>query len=84
MQKEKDQRPRSSKPTTIHGFAQSGDINSFRKLLRENPSLLNERNPVVRSPLFPPFSLSCSSYLNLFISSYFSDIVICSFELKTR
>ncbi|PIN19249.1 26S proteasome regulatory complex, subunit PSMD10 [Handroanthus impetiginosus] len=52
MQKIKDQRPRSSKPTTIHGFAQSGDINAFQKLLRDNPSLLNERNPVMaQTPL---------------------------------
>ncbi|KAG8376022.1 hypothetical protein BUALT_Bualt09G0019700 [Buddleja alternifolia] len=52
MQKMKDQRPRSSKPTTIHGFAQSGDLNAFQKLLRDNPSLLNERNPVmVQTPL---------------------------------
>ncbi|KAL7137681.1 hypothetical protein ABFS83_10G109500 [Erythranthe nasuta] len=52
MQKVKDQRPRSSKPTTIHGFAQSGDLNSFQKLLRDNPSLLNDRNPVMaQTPL---------------------------------
>ncbi|KAK4479161.1 hypothetical protein RD792_014672 [Penstemon davidsonii] len=52
MQKMKDQRSRSLKPTTIHGFAQSGDLNSFQKLLRENPSLLNDRNPVmVQTPL---------------------------------
>ncbi|KAL3825149.1 hypothetical protein ACJIZ3_021178 [Penstemon smallii] len=52
MQKLRDQRSRSLKPTTIHGFAQSGDLNSFQKLLRENPSLLNDRNPVmVQTPL---------------------------------
>ena len=50
MQKLKDQRSRSSKPTTIHGLAQSGDLIAFQKLLRDNPSLLNDRNPVVRSP----------------------------------
>lgn len=49
MQKMKDQRPKSLKPTTIHGFAQSGDINAFQRLLLNNPSLLNDRNPVVRS-----------------------------------
>ncbi|KAL0374335.1 UNVERIFIED_CONTAM: protein CfxQ [Sesamum radiatum] len=52
MQKVKDQRARSSKPTTIHGFAQSGDFSAFQKLLRGNPSLLNERNPVMaQTPL---------------------------------
>lgn len=42
-----DQRSRYSKPLTIHAFAHSGDLLSFQKLLRANPSLLNERNPVV-------------------------------------
>ncbi|CAA0815834.1 AAA-type ATPase family protein / ankyrin repeat family protein [Striga hermonthica] len=52
MQKMKDPRPRSSKPTTIHGYAQTGDINAFQKLLRNNPSLLNERNPIMaQTPL---------------------------------
>ncbi|EEF48253.1 Protein cbxX, chromosomal, putative [Ricinus communis] len=48
-----DQRSRSSKQvTTIHGFAQSGDLLAFQKLLRVNPSLLNERNPVMaQTPL---------------------------------
>ncbi|XP_010688204.2 uncharacterized protein LOC104902203 [Beta vulgaris subsp. vulgaris] len=45
-------RPRSLKPITIHGFAQSGDFIGFQRLLKENPSLLNERNPVmVQTPL---------------------------------
>lgn len=44
-------RPRSLKPITIHGFAQSGDFIGFQRLLKENPSLLNERNPVVCSLL---------------------------------
>lgn len=53
----KDQRPRSSKPTTIHGFAQSGDVNAFQRMLLNNPSLLNDRNPIVRSLyLFLPLS----------------------------
>lgn len=52
MQRWKDQRSRSSKPTTVHGFAQSGDLTSLQKLLRENPLLLNDRNPVVRSFFF--------------------------------
>ncbi|XP_051132033.1 uncharacterized protein LOC127252068 [Andrographis paniculata] len=52
MQRAKDQRPRSSRPTTIHGFAQSGDLNAFQKLLRGNPALLNESNPVMaQTPL---------------------------------
>ncbi|XP_059286505.1 uncharacterized protein LOC132039957 [Lycium ferocissimum] len=53
MQRSRDQRSRSSRPvTTIHGFAQSGDLLSFQKLLSDNPSLLNERNPVmVQTPL---------------------------------
>lgn len=52
MQKMKDQRPRSLKPTTIHGFAQSGDINAFQRLLLNNPSLLNDRNPIMaQTPL---------------------------------
>lgn len=52
IQKMKDPRPRTLKPTTIHGFAQSGDINAFQRLLLNNPSLLNERNPVMaQTPL---------------------------------
>lgn len=48
----KDPRPRTLKPTTIHGFAQSGDINAFQRLLLNNPALLNERNPVMaQTPL---------------------------------
>lgn len=49
MQRYPDQRSRSAKPVTIHGYAQSGDLLGFQKLLRENPSLLNERNAIVRS-----------------------------------
>ncbi|XP_057968591.1 ribulose bisphosphate carboxylase/oxygenase activase, chloroplastic [Malania oleifera] len=52
MQRSQDHRSRSSKPTTIHGCAQSADLLSFQKLLRGNPSLLNERNPVMaQTPL---------------------------------
>ncbi|KAK2645679.1 hypothetical protein Ddye_020874 [Dipteronia dyeriana] len=52
MQRHPDQRSRSVKPTTIHGCAQSGDLLAFQKLLRDNPSLLNERNPVMsQTPL---------------------------------
>ncbi|MBA0844281.1 hypothetical protein Goarm_001388 [Gossypium armourianum] len=47
-----DQLSRPSKPTTIHGFAQYGDLDALRKLLNDNPSLLNERNPVMaQTPL---------------------------------
>lgn len=53
MQRPLDQRSRSSKPTTIHGCAQSGDLLALQKLLRGNPSLLNDRNPVVRSLILP-------------------------------
>ena len=49
MHRNPDQRPRSTKLTTIHGYAHSGDLAGFQKLLRENPSLLNERNAIVRS-----------------------------------
>ena len=56
-----DQRFRSSKPITIHGFAQSGDLNGLQRLLKENPSLLNERNPVVCF-----LSLSLNSVVLLF------------------
>ncbi|XP_074273826.1 ribulose bisphosphate carboxylase/oxygenase activase, chloroplastic isoform X2 [Silene latifolia] len=48
------QHSRSSRPNnhTIHGFAQSGDLASFSRLLKDNPSLLNERNPVMaQTPL---------------------------------
>ncbi|KAH9762280.1 ANK REP REGION domain-containing protein [Citrus sinensis] len=52
MQKNQDRRSRSAKPATIHGCAQSGDLLAFQRLLRENPSLLNERNPVMaQTPL---------------------------------
>ncbi|KAF2303923.1 hypothetical protein GH714_024561 [Hevea brasiliensis] len=47
-----DQRFRSSRPLTIHACAQSGDLLGFQKLLRANPALLNERNPVMaQTPL---------------------------------
>lgn len=44
-----DQRSRFAKPATIHGCALSGDLAGLQRLLRDNPSLLNEKNPVVRS-----------------------------------
>uniref|UniRef100_A0A2P2ISG7 Uncharacterized protein MANES_03G021400 n=1 Tax=Rhizophora mucronata TaxID=61149 RepID=A0A2P2ISG7_RHIMU len=47
-----DQRSRSSRPATIHDCAHSGDLIGFQKLLSGNPSLLNERNPVMaQTPL---------------------------------
>lgn len=55
MQRVKDQQnSRSVKPITIHVLAQSGDLSGIQKRLRENPSLINDRNPVVRnkSPFF--------------------------------
>ncbi|GLT49458.1 hypothetical protein SLA2020_230110 [Shorea laevis] len=46
------QRSRSAKPTTIHGCAQAGDLVAFQRLLRDNPSLFNERNAVMsQTPL---------------------------------
>jgi hypothetical protein len=49
MQRDRqDHGSRSSKPATIHSYAQSGDLLGFQRLLRGDPSLLNERNPVVR------------------------------------
>lgn len=52
MQPTRDRRPRLSKPITIHGHAQSGNLREFQKMLQENPSLLNDRNPVmVQTPL---------------------------------
>ena len=71
MTRSQDQRPRSSKPPTIHGCAQSGDLVGLQRLLRDNPSLLNERNPVVRSPfsLSFIFTIWVSSKSDLFLSS---------------
>ncbi|KAG6662275.1 poly [ADP-ribose] polymerase tankyrase-1-like isoform X2 [Carya illinoinensis] len=52
MQRPLNQRSRSTKPTTIHGYAQSGDLLGFQRLLRDNPSLINDRNPVMaQTPL---------------------------------
>ncbi|KAG4388528.1 hypothetical protein GLYMA_09G191100v4 [Glycine max] len=47
-----DQRSRPAKAATIHGCALSGDLVGLQRLLRDNPSLLNERNPVMaQTPL---------------------------------
>ncbi|XP_047307630.1 ESX-1 secretion system protein EccA1-like [Impatiens glandulifera] len=52
MQRIHDHRTRSTRPITIHGFAQSGDYEAFLKLLRDNPSLLNDPNPIMcQTPL---------------------------------
>ncbi|GKV06604.1 hypothetical protein SLEP1_g18477 [Rubroshorea leprosula] len=46
------QRSRSARPTTIHSCAQAGDLVAFQRLLRDSPSLLNERNAVMsQTPL---------------------------------
>ncbi|XVF34836.1 hypothetical protein REPUB_Repub18cG0092700 [Reevesia pubescens] len=52
MKRRQDQASRSAKPTTIHGFAQSGDLVALQKLLKDKPFLFNERNPVMaQTPL---------------------------------
>lgn len=48
MQRVKDQQlSRSTKPATIHASAQSGDLPAVQRRLRDNPSLINDRNPVM-------------------------------------
>ena len=70
MHRPNDHRSRSAKPLTIHGYAQSGDLLGFQKLLRDNPSLLNDTNPVVRFPsllfsfLFLGLCVSLSLWVN--------------------
>lgn len=76
MQRTQDQRSRSAKPTTIHGYAQFGDLLGFQRLLRENPSLLNERNPVVRS-----HSLFISSFFIFYFYLFKNSILLCAFIL---
>ena len=51
-----DHRVGAPRPTTVHGYVQQGDLVGLQKKLLENPSLLNERNEIVRSPF-------CSSLL---------------------
>ncbi|MQL72840.1 hypothetical protein Taro_005183 [Colocasia esculenta] len=48
MPPSQDLRSRAAKPVTIHACAQSGDLPGLQRKLADNPSLLNERNPVVR------------------------------------
>lgn len=54
MAPSQDHRSRAAKPATIHACAQSGDLPGVQRKLAENPSLLNERNPVVRNIPVPP------------------------------
>ncbi|KAF1886278.1 hypothetical protein Lal_00045508 [Lupinus albus] len=52
MNRSHDKWLRSPKPPTIHGYAHSGDLIGFQRLLRDIPSLLNETNPVMaQTPL---------------------------------
>ncbi|KAI8023644.1 hypothetical protein LOK49_LG03G01366 [Camellia lanceoleosa] len=69
MQRTQNQRSRSSKPATIHAFAQSGDLPGFQKLLRDNPCLLNDRNPVMAQT---PLHVS-SGYNNVGIVKFLLD-----------
>ena len=68
MHRPNDHRSRSAKPLTIHGYAQSGDLLGFQKLLRDNPSLLNDTNPVVRSPFSSLFFLGLCVSLSLWVN----------------
>lgn len=67
MQRSGDQRSKSSRPTTIHGFAQSGDLLGLQKMLSANPSLLNERNPVARISFLLSFFFYVIFHLSQFI-----------------
>uniref|UniRef100_A0A0D9YQ68 AAA+ ATPase domain-containing protein n=1 Tax=Oryza glumipatula TaxID=40148 RepID=A0A0D9YQ68_9ORYZ len=45
-------RPRPAKAETIHGLARAGDLAGVQRKLRENPALINDRNPVMsQTPL---------------------------------
>ncbi|XP_062223573.1 uncharacterized protein LOC133922307 [Phragmites australis] len=45
-------RPRPAKAETIHGLARTGDLAGVQRKLRENPILLNDKNPVMcQTPL---------------------------------
>jgi hypothetical protein len=50
-------RPRPVKAETIHGLARAGDLAGVQRKLRENPALLNDKNPVVRAAFVLLFSL---------------------------
>ena len=50
-------RPRPVKAETIHGLARAGDLAGVQRKLRENPALLNDKNPVVRAASVLLFSL---------------------------
>ncbi|KAJ6795556.1 Uncharacterized protein M6B38_225315 [Iris pallida] len=63
-------RPRPSKPETIHGCAQSGDLVGLQKKLQENPSLLNTRNSIMsQTPLHV-----AAGYNNVSIVKYLLDL----------
>ncbi|TQD92674.1 hypothetical protein C1H46_021667 [Malus baccata] len=51
--KNADQRSRSAKPTTIHGYAQSGNLIVFQKMLRKNTYFLNGKNAISAWPATP-------------------------------
>ncbi|XP_047063665.1 uncharacterized protein LOC124671318 [Lolium rigidum] len=46
--------PRPAKTQTIHGLVRAGDLTGVQRKLRENPALLNDKNPVVRASCAPP------------------------------
>ncbi|PWA40308.1 tankyrase-1 [Artemisia annua] len=50
MQRVKDSSRSVTKPITIHALCNSGDLSGVIKLLRDNPSLINDRNPVLDTP----------------------------------
>src|SRR4051812_20834031 len=51
-------RPRPAKAETIHGLVRAGDLAGVQRMLRENPDLLNDKNPVVRA-----LPASCAPYI---------------------
>ncbi|XP_043808017.1 ribulose bisphosphate carboxylase/oxygenase activase, chloroplastic isoform X2 [Manihot esculenta] len=64
-----DQRSRSSRPRTIHACAHSGDLLAFQKLLRANPALLNETNPVYgETPLHMAAKNGCNDAARLLLA----------------
>ncbi|XP_047170969.1 protein CbxX, chromosomal isoform X2 [Vigna umbellata] len=64
-----DQRSRFAKPATIHGCALSGDLAGLQRLLRDNPSLLNEKNPVYgETPLHMAAKNGCNEAAQLLLA----------------
>lgn len=76
MNRSQDQKQKPAKPTTIHGCALSGDLVGLQRLLRDNPSLLNERNPVVRSSFSFTFNKWASSKNDLFYGCVWSSLTL--------